>query len=414
MLGGALAFVGDRLLIGAPHENVGRGRARVRDAGAVLIVDVEGAVGSPTFARVLARVVRPDAPTPGDELGADARADRGRRARRRRARARTAFVFANAQLSEAVTIPPPSSDDDGFGSAVAAPDGLVAVGRRARKAARASSTCSIASPARRGPVCARRRRSPGRASARSSPRRDRVLVGAPGGATVPGRAFLFDAATGTVLQTLTADPPRPATTSARGRIRRRRPADRRAGRARRARPRRSVRRGDRQAHAQLRSVAPAEGARFGAALAVGDGRLVVGAPAATERPSSTTSRRACRNPRSTSRCRRPATASAARSRSAAGASTSARPATMRVRSTAASSSCSRTARSWPRSASASRPTRSARRRRRSDPSFWAGAPDGAGGAGYVARIDRRLRADRDGPVARREPVALRRLRCRAR
>jgi cysteine-rich repeat protein len=279
MLGGAVAAVGGRVFIGAPHENVGRGRDRVRDAGAVLVVDVGGVVGSPTFGRVLARVARPEGPTSGDELGLSL-APAGTGVVVGAPGARLAFVFPNVQEAIATTIPPPVvSPDDGFGRAVAAPDGFVVVGApggaggtgAAYVFERATGTLhtELKVPS---PVAGARM---GAALAASG---GLVLVGAPGGAGVAGKAFLFDAKTGALLQTLVPDPSTDADEfgaavafagddlliGAPG-----------AGRVDRF----EAATGD-----PVRSCVspnPASNERFGAALAVDGGTLVVGAPGAS-------------------------------------------------------------------------------------------------------------------------------------
>ena len=282
MLGGAVAAVPGRVLIGASHENVGRGRERVRDAGAVLVVDVTIPGGSPTFGRLLARIARPDTPTSGDGFGVSL-APMGSGVVVGAPGARLAFVFANVQEAIATTIAPPVATlDDEFGLAVAAPDGLVVIGAPGGDGgaglAYVFDPTGAAKSVLRAPVPEVSARM-GAALAASG---GLVLVGAPGGTGLPGKAFLFDATTGTLLQTLTADTPRagdefgaalafadadllvgaPGATEGRGRVDRFEAAT--------GEPVRSY-----------VSPSPATNERFGASLAVGDGTLVVGAPGAS-------------------------------------------------------------------------------------------------------------------------------------
>ena len=275
MLGRALASVGGRLLIGAPHETIGRGRDRVRDAGGVLVVDVTGTVGGPSFGRVLARVARADAPAPGDALGV-ALTPAGSGVMVGAPGIRAAFVFPNVQEPDvSVQLPPPGVADDGFGLAIAAPDDLVVVGAPHANddagaayvyARTGASRCALQVP---NPVVGARL---GAALAASG---SLVLVGAPGGTTGPGKAFVFDAAACTLVRTLEPDPSdpgdefgaavafdgedlligAPGTDEQRGRI---------------------YRFGSTIRTYDIPNLPP--NARFGAALAVGDGRLVVGAP----------------------------------------------------------------------------------------------------------------------------------------
>jgi cysteine-rich repeat protein len=232
---------------------------------------------------VLARVTRPDAPANGDALGM-ALAPAGVGVIAGAPGARAAFVFPNLQEPDAtILLPPVAAADDGFGARVAAPDGLAVVGApRAdgeagvayvfdRSTGAAGATLRPATPVAGAHV--------GAALASSGAL---ALVGAPGGAAVPGQAFLFDAATGALLQTLRPDPSvagdefgvavgfagadlvigAPGALEGRGR----------------------VDRFDAATGAPTRSYAPPSptpGDRFGAAIAVDGTRLVIGAPGGT-------------------------------------------------------------------------------------------------------------------------------------
>ena len=283
MLGGALAAVDGRLLIGAPHDPVGIGPSRVRDAGAVLVVDVAGQVGGPTFSRVLARVSRPEAPTTGDRFGM-ALAPAGLGVVAGAPGGRVAFVFPSLQEPDAtMLVPPIAGADDGFGHAVAAPEGFAVVG-----APRADGEAGVAYVFERStgaPRAALRPATPvvgahvGAALASSE---TLVLVGAPGGPAVPGQAFLFDATSGDLLQALVPDASAvgdefgaavgfagsdlliasPGALEGRGRVDR---FDAATGR-----PTRSY-----------APPSPTPGERFGASIAIEGSRLVVGAPGDT-------------------------------------------------------------------------------------------------------------------------------------
>jgi cysteine-rich repeat protein len=280
MLGSVIAVANGRVLVGAPHEDLARGVDRIRDAGAVLVVDV-GTPGSPTFGRVV-RVTRPDLPMPGDAFGA-ALEPVGGGVVVGAPGARLAFFFPDVQQQAATTFVPPGASDDGFGVAVAVAGDAVVVGAPGPETAsgaayvfdRATGAPHTVLTAPGAPIGARL----GAALAASG---TRVLVGAPGGPQVPGRAFLFDAADGRLIQTFTCQPPAAGdecgaavafagddpVIGAPG-------ADGGAGR---------VDRFDVSTGTPIRSfVSPTPGpnARFGASLAIADGLLVVGAPGAS-------------------------------------------------------------------------------------------------------------------------------------
>jgi cysteine-rich repeat protein len=205
MLGTAISVANGRVLIGAPHEDAGRGRASIRDAGAVLVVDV-AVPGSPTFGRVV-RVVRPGTPTTGDAFGA-ALAPAGGGVAVGAPGARLAFFFPDVQQQTATTFVPPAVTDDEFGVAIAVAGDRVVVGApgpgttsgAAYVFDRTTGAQLTVLTAPGAPLGARL----GTALAASG---TRLLVGAPGGPLLPGRAFLFDVVSGTLIQTFTCQSP---------------------------------------------------------------------------------------------------------------------------------------------------------------------------------------------------------------
>jgi cysteine-rich repeat protein len=280
MLGSAIAVANGRVLLGAPHEDVARGFDRVRDAGAVLVVDV-GTPGSLTFGRVV-RVTRPDLPTTGDLFGAAlAPADGGVAVGA--PGARLAFFFPDVQQLAATTFVPPGGSNDGFGAAVAVAGDLVVVGAPGPDTASgAAYVFDRTTGAPRTVLTAPGAPIGARLGATLAVSGTRVLVGAPGGPQVPGRAFLFDATDGTLLQTFTCQPPAAGDEfgaavdfagddpliGAPG-------ADGGAGR---------VDRVDASTGSPIRSFVsptPDPNARFGASIATAEELLVVGAPRAS-------------------------------------------------------------------------------------------------------------------------------------
>jgi cysteine-rich repeat protein len=282
MLGTAIDVANGRVLIGAPHEDAGRGRGRIRDAGAVLVVDVGGTPGTPTFGRV-GRVVRPGTPVPGDGFGASL-ASAGSGVAVGAPGARLAFFFSDVQQQTPATLVPPAATDDDFGVAVAVADDLVVVGAPGPETG--AGTVYVfdrATGARRGVLTAPGLPVGARFGAALAASGTRVLVGAPGGPQVAGRAFLFDAASGVLIQTVTAQASVPGDDfgaavafagddlliGAPG-------ADGGTGRVDLIDPATGM---------PIRSFvsqSPDPGARFGAALAVADGMLAVGAPGASQ------------------------------------------------------------------------------------------------------------------------------------
>ncbi len=276
-LGRVIAADGGRIAIGAPHDDVGHGANRVRDAGVVLVVDVTGAPGSPTFGRVL-RVTRPDAPATGDAFGA-AVAPAGSGLAVAAPGARLAFFFPNVQLGSATTFVPPAGDGDGFGAAIAVFGDVVIVGAPDA----GSGTAYVfdrATGAPRTPLTAPGTPDGQRFGAALAVSATHVLVGAPDGAMLAGRAYVFDAAGTIVGPTITANEPGDElgaavafadddpVVGAPG-------ADGGAGR---------VCRYDSTTGAPIRCYVPPEsvpGAHFGASIAIAPGELVVGAPGMT-------------------------------------------------------------------------------------------------------------------------------------
>jgi hypothetical protein len=209
MLGTALAESSGHLVIGAPHEDVGSGRSRIRDAGAVLVVDVAGLPGSPTFGRVIARLVRPGTPVPGDRFGAAVAPAGDDGIVVGAPGARTVYVFESVQEARATTMGPPgAAADDGFGSAVVVAGDLVVVGAP-EAGAGAAYVFDRATGAPRGLLTVPGLSAGARLGAALAASGSRVLVGAPGTSGLAGAAFLFDATTGALVQELAAEPPVP-------------------------------------------------------------------------------------------------------------------------------------------------------------------------------------------------------------
>jgi hypothetical protein len=207
-IGSALAVVGGRVLIGAPHEDVRANEMIVRDAGAVIAVEVGGDPDAPAFG-AFGRFVEPGAPASGHEFGA-AIAAAGDGMIVGAPGTPAAYVFPSLLDHAAVTIEPPVAGAGGFGSAVAATGDFVAVGAPGADGGvgtafvfeRAAGTPHVVLKVPGLPVGSRF----GAALAAAN---GLVLVGAPGGPGVSGAAFLFDSDTGELIHAFALETPEP-------------------------------------------------------------------------------------------------------------------------------------------------------------------------------------------------------------
>ncbi len=195
-LGAATALHGDMLLLGAPHD-----RSAADDAGTVLVVDVAGVPGDPSFGQRLQSLVKPGTPAAGDLFGATVASvaggvvvgapgdgDLG-----------AAYLFHDDGQRTAFLPPTPAPvGSPRFGSAVAGVGSEVAIGAPGAgqvhvfAAAGGQPLRTIDSPAGPGSEF-------GAALAASGAT---LLIGAPGNAQRAGQAFLADASTGAVVMEL--------------------------------------------------------------------------------------------------------------------------------------------------------------------------------------------------------------------